>query len=290
MRTRSKLAALLVPLVAAAALTATTFDATADEPPRATAAATPTTRVTYETGTLDSGFAALGLDNQCCPGVSLRVTDLARTGGHAVRSDLRYGDPMVKGGTRAESHTIKMPSTLFGSGMSAYYGFSVYIPSTWRADDREDILFQWHNWPDACESGKVPSAFLSVQPSGKWRLRVNSDAASCSTADSITKTSADLADVKLGEWNDFVFRFDWDHDADGRVQAWHQSSKRLGWRQVLDKQGANTFNDVGPRGYLKWGVYKPAWNTAPTSVDRRVVVHDNIAVGSSFAAVDPSVG
>ncbi|GIG66974.1 polysaccharide lyase [Phytomonospora endophytica] len=287
MRARAKLAAVLVPLAAAAVFAATTPHAVAEEP--AAAAAVATTRVTYETGTLDSGFPKLGLDNQCCPGVSLRVTDLARTGGNAVRSNLRYGDPMVKGGTRAESHTITMSETLFGSGTAAYYGFSVYIPSTWATDSREDIVFQWHNWPDSCEASKVPSAFLSVQPSGMWRLRVNSDAAPCSTAGSIAKTSFDLAAVKTGQWNDFVFRFVWDHDADGEIEAWHQSSRNLGWVNVLaTREGPNTFNDVGPRGYLKWGVYKPAWNTGPTDVPNRVVMHDNIAVGGSFAAVDPS--
>lgn len=286
MRRRTTFAAVLVPLVAAALVVTNLDFAGAEE----SAAANPVVRVDYETGTLDSGYPALGLDNQCCPGVSLRVTDLARTGGSAVRSHLRYGDPMVKGGTRAESHTIKMPETLFGSGTTAYYGFSVYVPSTWQTDTREDIVFQWHNWPDSCEASKVPSAFLSIQPSGKWRLRVNSDANACSTADSIVKTSADLADVKTGQWNDFVFRFAWNHGDDGEIEAWHQSSKNLGWKNVLPtRKGANTFNDVGPRGYLKWGIYKPAWNDAPTNVDSRVLVHDNIAVGSSFAAVDPSL-
>lgn len=287
MRRRAKLAALLVPLVAAAALVATNLNFAEAEEPTATADAA--LRVDYETGTLDSGHPALGLDNQCCPGTSLQVTDLARTGGHAIRSHLRYGDAMVKGGTRAESHTIKMPETLFGSGTSAYYGFSVYVPSTWKADSREDIVFQWHNWPDSCEASKVPSAFLSIQPSGKWRLRVNSDAHACSTAGSIVKTSADLADVKTGQWNDFVFRFAWSSGDDGEIEAWHQSSKALGWQHVLPtRKGANTFNDVGNRGYLKWGIYKPAWNDAPTNVDARVLVHDNIAVGSGFDAVDPS--
>lgn len=58
---------------------------------------------------------------------------------------------------------------------------------------------------------------------------------------------------------------------------------------MLSATGPNTFNDdATTMGYLKWGIYKPAWNGGPTDVDARWIVHDNIAVGGSFGAVDPA--
>lgn len=289
MRLRTKVITGVVPAAIIALLVATSQDAFTEEPAPPQSEAAATLRVDYETGTQNSGHAKLGY-NECCAH-SLDVVELARTGDHAIRSQLRYGDPMVVNGTRAESHTDQMPVGDFNPGDSLYYGFSVYIVSTWQTDSTEDIVFQWHNWPDACEPSKFPTAFLSVQPTGKWRLRVNSDGNACSTPESLKKTSFDLADVKPGQWNDFVFKFDWSYGDQGRIQGWHQTSKAPGWQNVLDATGPNTFNDgPGSRGYLKWGIYKPAWNKAPTKVSSRVLVHDNISIGTSFTSVDPSLG
>ncbi|MEU4449052.1 polysaccharide lyase [Actinosynnema sp. NPDC050801] len=276
---RKALRALSVPLVVAALTTAADTDA----------GAVTILRADYEDGTTSSG-TDIGL-NECCPHSIGVTTSVSRTGNHAIRSRLRYGDPEVEvGGTRAESHTLGMEDTYFRSGGSAYYGFSVYIPSTWRNDRAEDIVFQWKPWPDACETDKAPSAFLTTRPSGVWRLRVNSDGGRCSTPGSTTSTSSDFADVRPGRWHDFVFRFKWSHGDDGITEVWHQTHENPGWRQVVAKTGPNTFNDDETTyGYLKWGIYKPAWNTGPTDVTDRTVAHDNVAIGTSFSAVDPSV-
>ncbi|MFB4274373.1 heparin lyase I family protein [Nonomuraea sp. MTCD27] len=130
-----------------------------------------------------------------------------------------------------------------------------------------------------------------MQPSGKWRLRVNSDGRACSTPSSISKTSFDLAEVRPGQWHDFVFEFNWSHGTDGTIDGWHQTHKSPGWRKVVGATGANTFNDdASTHGYLKWGIYKPAWNSGPTAVASRTLLHDNIAVGRSFSEVDPAAG
>jgi hypothetical protein len=247
-----------------------------------------TLRLRYENGAKTSGDPHVGF-NECCRS-SIQVDDLPRTGKYAIRSHLKYGDRMVAGGARAESHTLNIKESHFGSGDTVYYGFSIYLMSTWQSDSREDIVFQWKPWPDTCESDKSPSAFLSVQPSGKWRLRVNSDSNACSTSDSVRKTSFDLAEVKPGQWHDFVFKFKWSHGSKGSIDSWYQTHKNLGWRKVVSATGPNTFNDdKSTRGYLKWGIYKPAWNTGPTEVESRMIIHDNIAVGTSFSEVDPAV-
>ena len=245
-------------------------------------------RADYEDGT-PSSETAIGF-NTCCPHSIGVTTSVPRTGRFALRSHLRYGDPAVEvGGTRAESHTMGMPETYFRSGDAAFYGFSVYVLSSWQNDSTEDIVFQWKAWPDACEAAKAPSAFLTTRPSGGWRLRINSDGIRCSTPGSVLKTSLDFAEVKPGQWHDFVFRFRWSHGSDGLVEVWHQTHKNPGW-QYASRSGPNSFNDDDTTfGYLKWGIYKPAWSSGPTNVPSRTVFHDNVAVGTSFGEVDPSV-
>jgi hypothetical protein len=245
-------------------------------------------RLGYEDGTRTSGTA---VDFNACCSHSIVVDDLSRTGKYAIRSHLKYGDPEPDvGGSRAESHSLKIKDSQFRSGDTAYYGFSIYLLSTWQRDSREDIVFQWKPWRDTCESDKAPSAFLTIQASGIWRLRVNSDSNPCSTSTSVQKVHFDLAEVKPGQWHDFVFRFKWSYGGDGMTEAWYQTNKVPGWSRVLSVTGPNTFNDdPGTMGYLKWGIYKPAWNDGPTNVDSRMVFHDNIAYGTSFGAVDPTV-
>jgi len=62
---------------------------------------------------------------------------------------------------------------------------------------------------------------------------------------------------------DFVFRFKWSHGSDGATEIWHQTHKNPGWQKVT--------------------------STGPTDVTSRTIFHDNIAIGTSFNAVDPSM-
>jgi hypothetical protein len=224
---------------------------------------------------------------QACCDDSVQAVDFSRSDGESFRSHLRYGDAPVADGIRAETHTARWDASRFGTGDVVYYGFSVYLVSTWETDSAEDIVFQWHTEPEDCEGDKPPSAFLSVQPEGVWRLRVNGDDDPCSSEDSLTKSGFDLAAAEPGRWHDFVFAFKWDATEAGAIRVWHQTDLDPVWEQVLDVTGANTYADDEANGYLKWGVYKPAWNREPTDVEARVIFHDNIAFGGRFDAVDP---
>lgn len=268
------------------------------------AAADAVVRATYETGEISSGLAGIGLAG-CCTH-SLKVDGgLPRTGNYSLRSDLKYGDPAVSGGPRAESDTVNIAATRFQSGQTSWYGFSVYIPSTWRDDDTsEDIIFQWHRTKSSCDDpNRSPAMFLEVLPPtstsvSRLRLRVNSDPVLCDHRDNgsanLTKTSHDLAPLTTGTWHDFVFQVDWEYTKTGFIKVWHQTGKALGWTQVLDaQQVANTYNDASSTfGYLKWGIYKPAWRQGATAVAERVVWHDNVAVAADsatgFQDVDPT--
>ncbi|GAA2212529.1 hypothetical protein GCM10009850_079910 [Nonomuraea monospora] len=261
-------------------------------------------RATYENGRTDSGYAGIGASG-CCAYSLNPDGNLRRTGNLSIRSTLRYGDPEVSGGPRAESDTVNLTAARFQPGQTTWYGFSLYIPSTWQDDaTAEDIVFQWHHTKSSCDDpNRSPAMFLEVLPpsataASRFRLRVNSDPVLCDHRDNadanLTKTSYDLVALTKGVWHDFVLQVDWSYTRTGSITAWHQTSKLPGWTQVLNAQNvANTYNSgTGTFGYLKWGIYKPAWRQGPTAVTERVVWHDNVAVApdssTGFQDADPS--
>ncbi|MEU6861002.1 polysaccharide lyase [Glycomyces sp. NPDC046736] len=246
----------------------------------------------FENGDIKSGYPDID-HNKFAP-YSVKIASSGRDSGASVHHELRQGDEPQAGGMRAESDALHFPPARFGVGDTRYYAFSVYLPSTWEYDSlTEDIVFQWHNTPkgtEPCEPTKTPSAFLAVHPhnGGEWRLRVNSDPNPCTTPETIAKTHLGLGSLALGQWTDFVFRFDWAYDASGEIEVWKRTSGNPTWAYA-HHDGPNTYNDNHDSGYIKWGIYKPGWNGGAVSdVDKRAVFHDNIAVGTTCASVMPT--
>ncbi|MFI8258686.1 polysaccharide lyase [Streptomyces filamentosus] len=260
-------------------------------------------RATYEDGRLDSGYPGIRLDGCCAHSLTLDA-NLTRTGKGSLRSRLKYGDPQAAGGPRAESEAVGLTPARFRPGDRFWYGFSVYIPSTWQDDTVEDIVFQWHHTKSSCDDpNRSPAMFLVVMPPtstapSRLRLRVNSDPVLCDHRDHasahLLKTSHDLVPLTKGVWHDLVLRVEWAHTATGSLRAWHRTDKSSGWTQVLAAEGvANTYHDdPATFGYLQWGIYKPAWRTGPSAVPERNVWHDNVAVApdspTGMQDVDPS--
>ena len=56
---------------------------------------------------------------------------------------MKKSDPSVAGSKRCESDNMKMMDARIAAGTEYFYGFSVYLPSTWELSEEEDILFQW---------------------------------------------------------------------------------------------------------------------------------------------------
>ena len=53
---------------------------------------------------------------------------------------------------------MKMMDARITAGTEYFYGFSVYLPSTWELSEEEDILFQWKGF------GGGPFMFLVQGP------------------------------------------------------------------------------------------------------------------------------
>lgn len=263
-----------LPLAAAAALLLTLCPAKA----------TPSFVADYEDGTLHSGHPHLEL--QMAHEHSLQnVADRSREGQRSLKSHIRHGD-YTHGGPRAEIFSGRMASTGTAIGETAFYGFSIYIEEGWQFDgDNEDILFQWYALRDPCENRhKSPPLFLAIKEE-EWVLRINADPNPCTMDNKPPiRRQISLAPVERGKWFDCVVRVTWSYGEDGVVQLWARTSPSADYKLLSTYNGPNCYNDERPI-WIKWGIYKPSWNSRQTTVAERTLWHDSIRIGKTFEDV-----
>ncbi|MFO7278088.1 MAG: polysaccharide lyase [Pseudomonadota bacterium] len=174
-------------------------------------------------------------------------------------------------------------------GQEYWYGFSIYLPKSYVADNIWEIVAQWHSSPDNEEEfNNAPNPPLSLHTgNGVWTISTIWD------AKPITdkklgydgKRSYKLGSYATGKWTDWVFRVKWSHKSDGLLQVWKDG------QLVIDHKGPVGFNDRnGP--YLKLGIYK-GWKdrTNPAGVvSERVLYHDEVRIagpGGRYEDVAP---
>lgn len=79
------------------------------------------------------------------------------------RFQLEASDPLIHNGIRAEVAA----NSIEPAGSERWYGFSIYLPSSWVSDTAADIVTQWHqHWQT---SGGPPSLALETH-NGQWRI------------------------------------------------------------------------------------------------------------------------
>lgn len=246
-------------------------------------------RYTYDQAPNLSGGT---LEQQGSETWSLTTIPSARFGTTAGRSELRYGDEEAYGGPRAELAVVGNSNSRYEAGSEAYYGFSVRLMPNWVNDGAiEDIMFQWHSAPDTSlgEQSHSPNVYLGIKRD-EWILRITSDSNAVSTNDSVLKEQVVLvADLDYSQtpWHDFVFHIRWANTGTtGLIEVWHKLADEPGYTKVLTKTGPNMHNDLTD-GFVKWGIYKPAWRSAATAASKRIVDHDEVRVGPSFGFVEP---
>jgi len=197
------------------------------------------------------------------------VQDVARTGTHSVRVDLRCDDKKMANGLRAEifpnspsEYTVKvaMPS-------EQWYGFSIYLPEDFSTNAQDYgwhiNVAQWHGSPDQDigEISRSPPLTLwfnkkySDQP--VWQVSKRVDLKKNSTNSGIGENFL-LDDIRddLGKWTDWVFHVKWSIEDDGLLQVWKNGEL------VIDDSGPIGFNDdKGP--YFKSGIYRGSISYCP---------------------------
>lgn len=218
-----------------------------------------------------------GLENDGDPDITvvepaadrIEATSLqSRVGSWSVRTELQYGDTTPVG-SRAESslHILggELPVMM---GLTRFYGFSIRLdPDNFAYDSNGDILFQIKN-------GDSQPSFHLMTDEGQFKFSYHNN-------DNPTTVDTYFTTYQKGIWYDFVLEILPEYTSTGYMKFYYKKATDPNYTQVLDYTGSTLLQDRD--AYFKWGVYKATWATAPTESTIRVVYHDNVTVGTTFA-------
>jgi hypothetical protein len=210
---------------------------------------------------------------------AVRVVPSPLGDGNVVRFELNRGDRLVHGGKRAELALDKIPAN-----SERWYGYRIMLPNDWKPDAAQEIVTQWHEYPDfdLGEDWRSPPLAITIR-NDKWGIDNRWDPKRV-TKNNDPRPEGGTAHLwsgpyQKGVWTDWVVRAKWSSQSDGLLQIWKDGV------MVVNKRGPNTYNDrYAP--YFKVGIYKPSWKLNPQAsvVDKRVLYFDRMRIG------DGSVG
>ncbi|WP_433074813.1 heparin lyase I family protein [Dactylosporangium sp. CA-052675] len=209
----------------------------------------------------------------CCGTTSTRiVSDVKRDGGYAARFELNKTDAAVSNGKRSE---LTQPDSQ-PANAERWYGFSIYLPSSWVYDQSPEIVSQWHQCDASrCGGGSPPLALKTEK--GHWKLDMP-----------LRSQTVDLDAYSTGTWTDWVFHVKWSTGSSGQLEVWRNGVYKFGFT------GSRTHADTQGSPYFKFGIYKWDWNsgsTHPSDTTQRVMYYDALRLGderATFADVDPA--
>lgn len=151
-------------------------------------------------------------------------------------------------------------------GSERWYEFSTYFPTPWVANERNEIIAQWHGNADKLlgdTDSRGPPLAIRIY-GDKFRVTSGYDADFISSKAWIARTPLWIGPVAAGQWLTWRILAKWSYKDDGVIKIW------LNGKQIVDHAGPNTYNDL--RGvYLKLGPYH-------SGVPRTMYL-DNVSVG-----------
>ena len=157
----------------------------------------------------------------------------------------------------------------------SWYGFSIFLPSTFEVDKNPASFVQWHAYPDQGEAWRSPPMFLGVM-GNNFIIDQRTDTLKISTPTSQTFKRTVLGAATKSKWNDFVVHTKWSHKSDGLVEIWMND------KLILTKEGANCYNDL-LNPYFKIGIYKWDFATSLIQTKSRVIYVDEVRIGNEKA-------
>jgi hypothetical protein len=228
----------------------------------------------------ESGIYSSELFTLTCCDYSTEVQNtVVRNGDYALKTTLLYQDKTGWSPQRAE---IAIEDSRTGKiGDIRWYAFSVFIPEDYVADDpiNREIFFQLLMHPYLNEHQKSPQFDFQIQEETMQienRYSVDSDP---TVIQKEILSECPMSELR-GNWTDWIIYAKWSDRSDGRLKVWQNGNL------VVDKTGVNSYAGTGNRVFeCKFGIYKWSWFIAgrPTLVDKRVIYHDNIRIGSPDA-------
>jgi hypothetical protein len=187
-----------------------------------------------------------------------RVNNFSRSGYWSMRVELRRTDNDVAGSKRAEARRASNDEPTL---KERWYGASYYLPTDYIADPAPESLTQW-------QSLKAISPPLALwTENGRWKVVQNGN------------ISTDIGEYKKEKWTDFVFHVKWSLNNDGLIEVWKDGVK------VFTKLGPNSYPDYITGNYMKSGIYKWRWKSAPSTSNttKRVVYIDDVRIGNEYS-------
>lgn len=214
------------------------------------------------------------------------TSDVAREGRFALRSYLNRATSDVS--YRTEVRAMAPMPVL---GQEYWYGFSIYVPAPFVADNLWELVAQWHSVPDPedDQSGLNPPVGLSFDGANYKFVNRYSTSSTTTQDNRFIALSTLVGPVEPGKWTDWVMNVKWSAtEGEGFLRLWKNG------KVVVDIKGPNTYLDAtGP--YFKMGIYK-GWKDRMTPngvVSERVIYHDSFRMagaGASYADVAPGGG
>jgi hypothetical protein len=236
--------------------------------------------LTFESGTL-SGTKQVRIN------VPVPTTERARAGKYSMKAVLRAED-VSKTVSGSERNEVEITASHAPMNTALWYGFSVFLPSDYVADNVWELVTQWYPTGDADEEwGRQPTMAL-VTTKGKWAIenRYSSQTITPINDPSISLKRWDIGTQELNRWTDWVFNVRWTHTTDGFLKVWKDG------KLVVDYKGPTSYNDQqGP--FVKQGIYKGWHKMAIDAATVRTVYHDEFRMagpGGSYEAVAPGGG
>ena len=198
----------------------------------------------------------------------ISITNMSRK---SLRFELRQTDPVSNASKRAEL-VPKDPKPAFHALQTKIFDFDVFFPLDYADESVSEIFLQMHDRPDGVNADGLNPGIEFETKSGEMRMVIkgSSDKMTANNAEDHVYT---LGTIKKGEWTHFTVFMREGYMAEHFpvVAVWvDKELKAISY-------DLNAYNELYG-SYLKFGMYKPAWKTAPTTVDTRVIYFDNFVV------------
>jgi len=221
-----------------------------------------------------------------CPTV---VEGPVRAGRTAMKTYLNPNTSSVTYRTEAVTTGGDKRKALFGTDY--WYGFSVFLPTSYIKDSVWEIVAQWHGKPDVDLGEFTRNPVLDLQTtSGNWTFTSRWDANRLTQGVKGSPVYGGVNHYKLGpyetgKWTDWVVHVNWSHEGDGILRVWKNG------QLVIDEWGPNAYNDAeGP--IFVMGLYKGWKNGVQDIATSRTLFHDELRISKGASAkyehVDPS--
>ncbi|WP_198141258.1 heparin lyase I family protein [Verrucomicrobium spinosum] len=232
----------------------------------------------YETGQQNDNDIYIGVVEPR-PESVVASQNYARWGMWSLRSELNYGET-TDVGIRAECNQRLLRSSagstipMVQRGVRRFYGFSVLLdpqPGNYEYDSTSEVIMQQKH----ANGGAV------------FQLLTDENWFKCWTQnhDGVRRRT-NIMTFQRGIWYDFVFEHLPSYMGSGEIRLYCKKASESTYVKRLQWIGPTL--SMNKDGYWKWGMYKANW-TNPTGSSKRVIYHDNIKVGATFAEADPSI-